>query len=84
MRNFDWPFLLFTLAIVGILINFLFKLQCPQCKAKFYFIKHLRTDDLGDDFVYPHKRIYRKYYQCRKCKHEWSIDQKRSDRSDID
>lgn len=83
MRNVDWPFLLFTLALVGILIRFLFKHQCPRCKAKFYFIKHLRTDDLGTDFSNPHQRIQRKYYQCRKCEHQWNIDRKRSDSGDI-
>ncbi|MGY3792978.1 hypothetical protein ACWNT5_09340 [Aquimarina sp. 433] len=84
MQTIDWPFLLFTLALVGILISFLFKLQCPRCKAKFYFIKRVGKNDLGADLSHPHQRIYRKYYQCRKCKHEWSIIEKRSDRGDID
>lgn len=84
LQSIDWTFLLFTLAIAGILIHFLFKNKCPRCNSKFYYIKHLKTDDLGADFSNPNTRIQRKQYQCRKCKHTWSKDYNRSDSGDID
>ncbi|WP_109853312.1 DUF6671 family protein [Aquimarina sp. AU58] len=52
--------------------------RCPKCKADYFNIARTKEDYLGEDFANPEKRIFRNYYSCEKCNHEWIKDIYRS------
>ncbi|WP_425593347.1 DUF6671 family protein [Aquimarina algiphila] len=52
--------------------------KCPKCKANYFSITKTKEDYLGNDFANPKKHIFRNYYRCRKCNHEWAKDIYRS------
>ena len=81
-ENLETYIVLVGMALFVLYVLIKESIKCSKCKADYFAIIKTKQDYLGEDFANPKKSIYRNYYSCRKCNHEWTEDVYRSKREE--